>query len=135
MNEVPFSLSLNTETIVALITLAGVILSVGYGRAANRNAADANQAVNNRRPHEPKIYDLVLDTYKTTLEIQGWKEGYNGGPLDTGDKVVAFVDKVDVMHGDIVQLRKEVLQTKNDVKKYGCPVALGDSKDCRGGRE
>lgn len=135
MNEIPFSLSLNTETVVALITLAGVILSIGYGRAANKNANAANCAVNNRGPNEPVIYEMVRDTYKTVLNMEGWKDSYEGGPLDSGDKVVAFVDRVDTMHGDIINLYREMQETRKDVKKYGCPVKMGQSDDCVEGRD
>lgn len=130
MNEVPFSLSLNTETVVALITLAGVILSIGYGRAANKQATGANSAVNNRAPDEPAIYEMVRDTYISITKMEGWKDGYAGGPLDDGVKVMKFVERVDKMHDDIVKIQQCLEDTREDIKVYGCPVKLRKTDVC-----
>lgn len=131
MDEIPFSFSLNTDTVVALVTLAGVILSIGYARLANREATAANQAVNGRGPGEPVIYDMVFDTYKKVTHMEGWKDSYEGGPLDSGPKVVQFVDKVDVMHGELVDLKKSMNRAIQDIEKYGCPVKKSEQEGCQ----
>jgi hypothetical protein len=130
MNEVPFSLSINTETIVALITLAGVILSVGYARLAHSQAKGANVAVNNRGPEAPKIYDLVFKTYEELIHMRGWKKGYEGGPLDSGAKVVHFVNRVDNMDNRIKEIQGSLDLARDDIIKYGCPVKSGERDLC-----
>ena len=130
MNEIPFSLSVNTETIVAMVTLAGVILSVGFAHAANKNAGEANRAVNNRPAGEPSIYKLVHDTFKKVVHIDNWKDSYDGGPLDSGPKVEVFVDGVIALHKDVKGLHTQLDALNLAVIKYGCPVKLGQEKEC-----
>lgn len=131
MTELPISFSLNTETIVALITLAGVILSIKYSHSAKSEAGAANRAVNNRGPEEPSIYNLVLDTYKEVVQMKTWKDSYDGGPLDSGPKVSTFVEGVNLLHEDVGDIKDSLEQLRTDVIKYGCPVKLGHMEECQ----
>jgi len=58
---------------------------------ANDQATQANDAVNHR--HEtgtPRLYDLALENRQSVNELIDWKRGYDGGPLDDGQKVQRF---------------------------------------------
>jgi hypothetical protein len=105
---------------------------------AAKEAAGANKAVNNRQPHEKPLYEMVKDTYVLGIanslslkKFELWYDGYDGGPLDTGQKAQAFVDRSDKcfddlrVHLDQIEQRVEEIRSEvlADVMKYGCPVA------------
>jgi len=80
--------------VVAGFTLLGSILAAYWAQHAKREATAANDAVNHR--HEsgtPRLYDLAVRNDERTKELIEWKRGYDGGPLDSGDKVEDFVRK------------------------------------------
>ena len=99
--------------IEVIIGLTGAILASAYSayhsKKARNNTDTINDAVNHRHQRTdkhgnlpPKLYDAVLHLHEKTDsinektdEILIWKKGYDGGPLDAGHKVEAFVDKVD----------------------------------------
>jgi len=91
------------EHIVAIATLCGVVFSAimatlaAYFQAkAKKDLAEVNDAVNHRvekhGDNALKLYDLVWENHERNNELIEWKRGYDGGPLDKGDKVVAFVE-------------------------------------------
>jgi hypothetical protein len=123
MEAIPIDLTLDPNTVVALLTLCGVILSTFYARHAKTEASQANKAVNQRGPGEPTLYQLVLNMFAKVEQISKWKATYEGGPLDEGSKVRSFVEKVD-------SIEKTVKELKQDVKTYGCPVKLRDAEKC-----
>jgi Spy/CpxP family protein refolding chaperone len=144
MTAYMLDLQFNTATVVALLTLAGVIFSSVMALAAAKHAKGSNVAVNNRSNGEPKIYDLALNTYKELLETrsqlneqQKWHDEYEGGPLDTGKKVEDFVGRVEEMaktctsaKEDVSKIRERLDQIDKNVIKYGCPVKLDQSDNC-----
>jgi hypothetical protein len=143
----------HAETLIALLGVAGSVLAaIGavaatifayYGR---KEAAGANKAVNNRKPNEKPLYEMVKDTYVLGIanslslkKFELWYDGYDGGPLDTGPKAQAFVDSseksfddlrvhLDQIEQRVEEIRSEVLA---DVMKYGCPVAKREAESCQ----
>jgi hypothetical protein len=130
MLAVLIDLSLNASTVVALITLAGTIMSSFIALAAAVFASRANKAVNGRGAGEPVIYDMVKETRDKVVLLQAWKDDYNGGPLDTGDKVDAFVSKVEKINDTCESLGPKFEHLGKEIRKYGCPVKLGEVKEC-----
>lgn len=109
----------HVETIVALITLAGVMLTGIWAYSARNSSHAANRAVNNRGSNAPIIYDMVRDTHERVKDISNkvdelskWKAGFEGSSLTDGAAVERLVTKVD--------------KIENDIIKYGCPVATNN---------
>lgn len=123
-------LKFNPDTVVALITLGGVIFSGIVSIFAMHHARQGNKAVNGVRPGEPRMYDLAFDTHKRVLGLEAWKDGYAGGPLDTGGKVTDFVHDFTHVKNNCEQIMNELSSIKEDVRKYGCPVKLGEEDRC-----
>ena len=88
-----------------LIPALGVLLAglgAWFAAMAKRHSKQANEAVNQvHQQNTPRIYDLVLDLHAQGDELVAWKRTYDGGPLDSGPKVVAFVNRVDTELRDI----------------------------------
>lgn len=118
-------ISLNSDTVVSLITLATSIVAGAYALLAHRSAAGANRAVNNRGPHEPVLYEMVRETYARMLLIDNWKHDREKGPLGNNEKVQSFVSGVDDLGKIVRRLDATAKELKDDVRKYGCPVRLG----------
>jgi hypothetical protein len=123
-------LQLNGDTIVALITLAGTGTSSVIALAAAIFASRANKAVNGRAAGEPIIYDMVKETRDKVTIMENWKHDYEGGPLDTGQKVDDFVHRVDAMGRAVSNIPHQLKALADDIKRYGCPVKLGQGREC-----
>ena len=115
---------------LAIAALASAY-SAWHSKKASRTGETINDAVNHRHekagPHAPKLYDAVIALHETaehlhkktdTIDAKAdrlvkWQEGYLGGPLDHGDKVVAFVESVD-------DLKTQVQKLEHHCKKKDC---------------
>jgi hypothetical protein len=109
----------HTETLIALLGVAGSVLAaIGaviaawFAFYARKEARGANAAVNNRAPGETPLYDMVRythhnvqETNKRLHDVLMWQASYEGGPLDSGPKVSAFVHRVERMDADIQKLK------------------------------
>jgi hypothetical protein len=130
MFAIMLDLQFNTSTVVALITLAGTLFTAIVALASAVWASQANKAVNNRGTGEPIIYDMVKETRDKVVVMENWKHDYEGGSLDTGEKVEKFVSKVDKIAERCGDVNDKLEDIKKDVRKYGCPVKLGERNDC-----
>ncbi len=112
-----------------------------YNSKRARQSTDTiNDAVNHRRLRAdkdgkvpPKLYDAVLHLHektdnlhqkadklnKKTDEIITWKSGYEGTPLDSGEKVSGFVDKVNKITDRLETLEQRKI----------CPSGCSDCKE------
>ena len=94
--------------------ITGLIAGLGalLAALAKKHAKQANDAVNRRHlTGTPRIYDMVLDLHQKGEELLRWKRTYDGGPLDSGLKVKAFVERVDSELGEI---RREVHEVREN---------------------
>jgi hypothetical protein len=124
-------LDFSTETIVALITLAGVIFSGIVSMLAMLHARGSNKAVNGVGPNEPRMYDLAFSTHKKVLGLEQWREQYTGGSLDSGQKVETFMKEFEQVREGCAGLKDQLHEIREDVKRYGCPVKLGEEEKCK----
>ena len=54
----------------------------------------------------PKLYDLAIENHAIAKDLQAWKDSYKDGPLDTGAKVIEFVEETHVRlkhHSDLIK--------------------------------
>jgi hypothetical protein len=80
-------------TLCILISTVWSFLSARRSKVAASQATQANDAVNHRHINQtPRLYDVVLKTDKQVDELVNWKRTYDGGPLDSGQKVIDFMD-------------------------------------------
>ena len=94
--------------VTALIAGLGALLAA----LAKKHAKQANDAVNRRHvTGTPRIYDMVLDLHTQAAELVQWKRSYDGGPLDSGEKVERFVERIDQ---DIHTLREDVTHIREN---------------------
>jgi len=102
--------------------IAALLAGLGAWAAAHarKEAKQANEAVNNvdRIAGQPRIYDMVFDLHMQGKELVTWKRSYDGGPLDSGEKVEAFVTRIDAdlceLHKDLKALRENCPGCKNE---------------------
>jgi len=96
--------------------LAG--LGAYFAGRARREAQQANKAVNNADNGQPRIYDMIFDLHRRSAELMDWKRTYDGGPLDNGAKVTAFVERVDTelheIRHDVREIRKNCALCQDD---------------------
>jgi hypothetical protein len=130
MIAVILDLQLNGDTIVALITLAGTGASSVIALAAAIFASRANKAVNGRAADEPIIYDMVKETRDKVTIMENWRDDYKDGPLDSGQKVDDFVHRVDAMGKAVSKIPHQLRALADDIKRYGCPIKLGQGREC-----
>lgn len=113
---------LDPSVIVAVITLLTVIMggilhmvSLYLQYHSKQQISQVNDAVNHRhRTGTPRMYDIILENSMMakrledkTDEIINWKNGYSGGPLDEGEKVVKFVEKTNQYFDKLDELEKK----------------------------
>jgi hypothetical protein len=80
------------DQIIKALTLLVVTMSAIFAKRASMQAAEANDAVNHRHADgSPRLYDLAIRNDQRLDELLEWKRGYDGGPLDTGQKVTDFM--------------------------------------------
>jgi len=130
-------LDLDANMAITLITLMGVVFTGIVALRTNRNAGQANEAVNHRKDGQPSLIHLVEDMHSKVTQISSWKDTYSSGSLDSGDKVEEFVRKVDSIDkkADIaaekcLENSKQLNRIEADIKRYGCPVKLKEREEC-----
>ncbi len=113
-----------TTEVVAICTMitsvvTGVLAYLGkrHAREANANAKATNDAVNNRHPDHPKLYDLALSNKDSTDELIEWRRSYNESPWADGHGVKTWLEEHKDQHDQIIErLDKECLK---------CRIGLG----------
>ena len=107
------------DVIPAIGAIAASMAAV-WAAKAKREASQANDAVNHRHAvGTPRLYDLALRNDERTDELIEWKRGYDGGPLDDGQKVEQFVDEFE---------RLKALQ-ESCCTASECPIRRSQSDD------
>jgi hypothetical protein len=93
--------------------LAALLAGIGayFSGRARREASQANKAVNNAQNGQPRIYDMIFELHAQGRELIDWKRTYDGGPLDSGQKVTAFVERVD---GELETIRRDVHEIRTN---------------------
>ena len=102
------------EALVSAI--AALLAGIGayFSGRARREAQQANKAVNNAQNGQPRIYDMIFELHAQGRELIDWKRTYDGGPLDSGTKVTAFVARVD---GELETIRRDVHEIRTNCKQ------------------
>lgn len=102
------------EALVSAI--AALLAGIGayFSGRARREAQQANKAVNNAQNGQPRIYDMIFELHAQGRELIDWKRTYDGGPLDSGPKVTAFVERVD---GELETIRRDVHEIRTNCKQ------------------
>ena len=105
-----------SEVIIAALAFMGVLISqwvifcvsMRNEKRNSRVVEEINDAVNHRHLRADssgnvplKMYDLIWETHQRGDELIEWKRSYDHGPLDNGQKVHEFVQKVDKMQQSI----------------------------------
>lgn len=119
------------QAVVYISLLVIACLNNYHTRKYGKHAKNTDEAVNQTAPGEPRLYKLAfegkelalenkessLENNKKLQEVKGeldevvaWKEGYDGGPLDKGDKVVDFVK-------EYKKDREEIKKSLEEIKK------------------
>lgn len=58
------------SVLVALITMVGSVVAAYLSFKANREASQANDAVNHRHPDHPRLYDAMLNTERMATNTE-----------------------------------------------------------------
>lgn len=104
-----------------VITTTGLVVIAYWTYKGKLLTSKVNDAVNNVHPTAPRLADRVMNIHETMHtvsqhlasideklgEVLIWKRGYEGGPLDNGQKVVQFVTET---QADL-QVIKDMLST------------------------
>lgn len=86
------------EHIAIIVGAVAATIAAIVSNQGRKHASETNDAVNHRhRTGTPRLYDMVLQNSVDTREVVEWKRGYEGGPLDDGDKVVAMMEDFEQM--------------------------------------
>jgi len=104
-------------TVGYIVTAAIGTYTAWTAKKAKENSEQINDAVNHRHekagPNAPKLYDAIISLHehgermdKKADELLEWKRTYDGGPLDTGHKVIEFVDSVKALKENVDSLTK-----------------------------
>ncbi len=113
-------------TAVMLLVVAAVQYFNRRLMVSNRKLiSEISDAVNKREPDNPKLYDAVRIAQRTTVEnhdrldeLVAWKKQYEGGPLDTAEKVQGFV-KSTTSRLDEITRRLDELTSRLDEPEEG----------------
>jgi len=99
-----------TTEVVAICTMitsvvTGVLAYLGkrHARSASDNAKQTNDAVNNRHPDHPKLYDIALKNKAGVDELIEWRRSYNDTPWSDGRGVHKWLDKHGKEHEAIIR--------------------------------
>jgi hypothetical protein len=114
-------LTFDSNTVVGLLALLGVMYTASKSNAANK-------AVNGVGKDQPRIYDMVYGTHHRLKAMEAWHDDYEGGPLDNGEKVKNFVAGVKAKDDMLAEIAEEVKLAREEIVEYGCPVKLGKRK-------
>ena len=123
------------EHLIAALTACLAGLGAYFAGRARNEAKNANRAVNNTGGSQPRIYDMIFDLHDSSKELVEWKRSYEGGPLDSGPKVVEFVSRVDRDLGkmdvtmDRLDIRLNEAMAKLDTKMDTTANRLGTIMD------
>lgn len=94
---------------------------------------EVNDAVNHRHekrgPDAKKLYDLAVENHERARKVESqvaelveWKRGYSEGPLDTGQKVLAFCEETSRRFSKIDEKLDEF---RTNMEYLGCPKITG----------
>ena len=109
--------------IVGGITAIGSGVSAYIAYLAKKHAQETNDAVNHRHQNgTPRVYDMLLDVFnhvgdirEKVGELHVWQKSYQGGPLDTGAKVIEFVNETEErftkIHGKLDNLERVIVDS------------------------
>lgn len=101
-------------------------------KQASVSASAANRAVNGVDGGSRRLYDLVAEMHIDFAEFSAWMRSYQGGPLDTGPKVIQFVRKVEEELDAIRAIRQEMHHCKlrlDQLAEHGCARRCGAEHD------
>lgn len=78
--------------LLALISLAGVVVGAWFSykgmihaRVGAANAEGANKAVNDRKPGEDRLFDMVASTRDAVKQLNDWKDRWDDSPKHIAD--------------------------------------------------
>ena len=101
--------------IAKALTLLCCALAAIWSKNAKKEAAQANDAVNHRHVDgTPRLYDLALRNDERTDELIEWKRSYEGGPLDTGEKVENFMQEFRDLKGRCPECPEDLKEEEDD---------------------
>lgn len=73
--------------ILALISLAGIVVSAWFGYMAQKHAkegakqaSEVNEAVNHRKPGQDRLFDMVAEMREDVKDLTEWKEKWDNIP-------------------------------------------------------
>lgn len=119
MSQPPVPVEITVALITGLCSLFGVIVTAILSYINNIRSKNSkkiideiNDAVNRRHekrgPSAPKLYDLIWENHQKADELIQWKRGYDGGPLDNGQKAEDFYQETTSRLSAIEQSIKEI---------------------------
>lgn len=83
----------------------------GHAKEGRDLGITIEDAVNHRHRHTdangdspPRLFDIALDNREALQSLKEWQESYQsegGGPLDSGEKVVEFLERNEADHAAI----------------------------------
>ena len=124
---------MQVETIIVAI-IGGTASCVGayFAYRATVVSKKIDNAVNNRHPEHPTIFDVVLDhrdklheVHVGVAELNKWKDGYQDSPWNDGEGVLKWLEDHGAAHERIEEAlaRGEVTMQEiiECVKKGQCP--------------
>jgi len=118
---------------LAVIGAIGGIAASYFAYKSKQQATLANRAVNGNQPGSTRLYDLAVENHQKLHECQGklgeishWYEQYQGGPLDTGPKVEAFVKNT---NDNFCLLHQELKALDIKIDHHACPYSKGRTED------
>ena len=94
-----FLIALLAMGVTGITSVTAIILALlKITHPMKRQIAQVNDSVNHRHEKRgddaPKLYDLIWETHEKSDKLLEWRNGYKGGPLDSGPKVIEFVQSV-----------------------------------------
>ena len=100
--------------ITGAITFIGVVFTSVFSYLAHKNAKQANEAVNHKKPGQDRLFDMVVNTREDVKEIKEWKSKWDDWPSELGssEKVVSQFKVIEdriVQSGDQVSRRVDRL--------------------------
>lgn len=103
---------MDTGAVMQLVTALSAAVAAIYGYMTRRVGRSIEDAVNHRHTNgqtTPRLYDLALENQERTeylqhhiARVEAWMDQYQGGPLDTNDKVVRFLELNQADHDAIM---------------------------------
>lgn len=130
LSTLPMISEVNVNTLHEIGFTIGYVFIAAMGaytayqaKKAKDSGAAIEDSVNHRHLQPqgtPRLYDAIIELHQhshrmdeKTDELLEWKRTYDGGPLDGGAKVTAFVESVD-------ELKLQVQKLEHHCKKKDC---------------